>query len=146
MDDGIKLGNFVCFSVYSAGHAFNRAYKPLLDPLGLTYPQYLVMVTLWEQDQQTVGQISEKLHLETNTVTPLLKRLEAAGRLIRERDPKDERQVRIRLTPEGAALQDQAQHIPACILQASGQAVEALTRLSTELDILRDALVRNQAS
>jgi len=80
-----------------AGHAFNRVYKPLLDRLGLTYPQYLLMVALWEQDDQTVGALGEKLFLESSTLTPLIKRLESVGLLARTRDPTDERQVRVRL-------------------------------------------------
>ena len=97
-DDALRLGEFLCFAVYSASHAFNRVYKPLLDELGLTYPQYLVMVLLWEQDDQTVGSLGEKLFLESSTLTPLLKRLEALGYVKRTRDPVDERQVRVRLT------------------------------------------------
>src|SRR5689334_24753737 len=97
----IKLNDLLCFAVYAAGHGFNRVYKPLLDPLGLTYPQYLVMKALWEQDSQTVGALGEKLSLESNTLTPLLKRLEAQGRVRRVRDPRDERQVRVQLTAAG---------------------------------------------
>ncbi len=85
-DDAWRLGEFLCFAVYSASHAFNRVYKPLLDELGLTYPQYLVMVLLWEQDDQTVGSLGEKLFLESSTLTPLLKRLEALGQVKRTRD------------------------------------------------------------
>ena len=103
-----KLDDFLCFAVYSASHAFNRLYKPLLDELGLTYPQYLVMVTLWERDDRTVGEIGERLFLESNTLTPLLKRMEAAGLVSRSRDPADERQVRLRLTAEGKGLVEKA--------------------------------------
>src|SRR5258707_12339396 len=94
----LRLGEFLCFAVYSANHAFNRVYKPLLDELGLTYPQYLVMVLLWERDDQTVGSLGEKLFLESSTLTPLLKRLEASGYIRRTRDPDDERQERACLT------------------------------------------------
>ena len=94
-DDLLKIDNFICFALYSAGHAFTRLYKPLLDPLGLTYPQYLVMAVLWEKDGRTVGEIGEKLLLESSTLTPLLKRLETAGMLRRTRDQDDERVVRI---------------------------------------------------
>src|SRR5258706_16439520 len=107
-DDALRLGEFLCFAVYSASHAFNRVYKPLLDELGLTYPQYLVMVLLWEQDDQTVGSLGEKLFLESSTLTPLLKRLEALGYVKRTRDPVDERQVRVRLTERGRALRERA--------------------------------------
>src|SRR5258706_14550153 len=101
---GQKLNDFLCFAVYAAGHGFNRIYKPLLEPIGLTYPQYLVMTALWEQDNQTVGGLGEKLSLESNTLTPLLKRLENQRRIRRVRDPRDERQVRVRLTAAGRAL------------------------------------------
>lgn len=111
-DDLLKLDNFICFALYSANHAMNRLYKPMLDELNLTYPQYLVMVTLWEEDGQTVGGIGEKLFLESSTLTPLLKRLEAAGFIQRTRSKEDERQVLIRLTSEGTALKTKAAAIP----------------------------------
>src|SRR5258707_9190090 len=91
------LEDLVCFAVYAAGHAFNRVYKPLLDELGLTYPQYLVMTALWGEDDQTVGALGGQLSLEYSTLTPLLKRLERLGMISRRRDPEDERQVRLRL-------------------------------------------------
>jgi DNA-binding MarR family transcriptional regulator len=99
----LKLNDFLCFAVYAAGHGFNRVYKPLLEPPGLTYPQYLVMTALWERDDQTVGALGERLPLESNTLTPLLKRLESQGRIRRVRDPRDERQVRVQLTDAGGA-------------------------------------------
>ena len=136
----LKLDDFLCFAVYSASHAFNRLYKPLLDELGLTYPQYLVMVTLWERDDRTVGEIGERLFLESNTLTPLLKRLEAAGLLSRRRDPADERQVRLMLTPEGRALRDKAQSVPGCILEATTLTAEDARRLTEEIASLRSAL------
>jgi MarR family transcriptional regulator, organic hydroperoxide resistance regulator len=139
-DDPLALANMVCFAVYSAGHAFTRAYKPLLDALGLTYPQYLVMVVLWEQDGQTVGAIGERLKLDSSTLTPLLKRLEAAGYVRRERDPADERQVHIRLTEAGRALKEKAKSIPASMLRASGQSARDLLKLKAEIAALRDAL------
>ena len=91
----LKLDEFLCFAVYSASHAFNRVYKPLLDKLGLTYPQYLAMVVLWEHGDQTVGSLGEKLFLESSTLTPMLKRLEVMGYIARVRDAIDERQVRV---------------------------------------------------
>src|SRR5258706_673089 len=100
----LKLNDFLCFAVYAAGHGFNRVYKPLLQPLGLTYPPDLVMTALWEQDDQTVGGLGERLSLESNTLKPLLKRLENQRRIRRVRDPRDERQVRVRLTAAGRAL------------------------------------------
>jgi MarR family transcriptional regulator, organic hydroperoxide resistance regulator len=142
LSDDLHLDGFLCFAVYSAGHAFNRVYKPLLDALGLTYAQYLVMVALWEEDGQTVGQIGEKLFLESNTLTPLLKRLEAAGYLSRLRDPADERQVRVTLTASGKALREKARGVPGCILSASGQSAATLGRLTAELATLRDTLLR----
>src|SRR5258708_6026527 len=114
------LEDLLCFAVYSASHAFSRVYKPLLDELGLTYPQYLVMVSLWAKDDQTVGELGEPLFLESSTLTPLLKRLEANDYVARSRDPSDERQVRIRLTNQGRALHRKAPEIPRCILGATG--------------------------
>src|SRR5258708_29630936 len=128
-DGALRLGEFLCFAVYSANHAFNRVYKPLLDELGLTYPQYLAMVVLWEEDDQTVGSLGERLFLESSTLTPLLKRLEALGHVRRSRDPSDERQVRIRLTEKGHALRVPAQKIPSCILAASCLDAGELRRL-----------------
>src|SRR6188768_3869885 len=101
----LKLDQLLCFSLYGASMAVNRAYKPMLDELGITYPQYLVLNALWEEDGQAIGAIAERLALESSTITPLVKRLEAAGLLTRERNPHDERQVLARLTGEGRALQ-----------------------------------------
>ncbi|WP_307273153.1 MarR family winged helix-turn-helix transcriptional regulator [Labrys wisconsinensis] len=136
----MKLGEQLCFAIYAAGHSFNRVYKPLLEPLGLTYPQYLVMLTLWEQDDQTVGSLGEKLALESSTLTPLLKRLEAMGHVDRRRDPVDERQVRVRLTGQGRALQAGARDIPGCLLAVSGLRLEEVQRLRAEIAALRTAL------
>jgi DNA-binding MarR family transcriptional regulator len=136
-DDGPFLGDFVCFSIYSAALAFNRVYKPLLAALRLTYPQYLVMVVLWEEDGRTVGGIGEVLSLESSTVTPLLKRLEGMGYLDRVRDAEDERMVRVRLTPSGRALRAKARQIPGCILAAAGASLEELRRLQGDIDALR---------
>lgn len=98
------LSDYLCFAVYSANLAFGRAYRPILDKLGLTYTQFVTLVALWEEDDQTVGALGEKLFLESNTLTPILKKLEAAGYVQRRRDPADERQVRIGLTEQGSAL------------------------------------------
>ncbi|WP_104663332.1 MarR family winged helix-turn-helix transcriptional regulator [Ensifer adhaerens] len=103
---GRKLSGFLCFAIYSANLAFGRAYKPLLDRLGLTYTQYVTLVALSEEDDQTVGMLGEKLFLESNTLTPILKKLEADGYLKRRRDPADERQVRLTLTSAGQAVVD----------------------------------------
>src|SRR5947208_4619808 len=106
--DPQRLDNQICFAVYSATHAFNRVYKPLLDRLGLTYPQYLVMLVLWERDDVAVKEIGERLFLDSGTLTPLLKRLEAAGLIKRTRSKQDERQVLISLTAQGEALYEKA--------------------------------------
>ena len=138
----LKLDDFLCFAVYSASHAFNRLYKPLLDELGLTYPQYLVMVTLWERDDRTVGEIGERLFLESNTLTPLLKRMETSGLVSRSRDPADERQVRLRLTDEGRALLGKAKQVPPCVLEATGLTGEEARSLTDQIGTLRTALSR----
>ncbi len=103
-DEGKKLANYLCFAIYSANLAFGRAYKPLLDKLGLTYTQYIAMVALSEEDDQTVRALGEKMFLESNTLTPILKKLESIGYIRRQRDPADERQVRVSLTPAGRRL------------------------------------------
>jgi len=102
--DGPALSNFLCFAVYSANLAFGRAYKPILDPLGLTYTQYIALVALSDVNDQTVGALGEKLFLESNTLTPILKKLESMGYITRHRDPADERQVRVSLTGKGREL------------------------------------------
>ena len=101
---GRKLSNFLCFAVYSANLAFGRVYKPILDAVGLTYTQYIAMVALSEEDEQTVSVLGDKLFLESNTLTPILKKLETMGFVRRHRDPADERQVRVSLTPAGRRL------------------------------------------
>jgi MarR family transcriptional regulator, organic hydroperoxide resistance regulator len=136
----LKLDEFICFEVYSTNHAFNRVYQPLLDELHLTYPQYLVMVLLWERDGQTVGELGARLTLESNTLTPLLKRLEALGHIRRSRDPADERQVRVRLTESGRTLRAKALHIPGCILAAAGLDAKTAKQLMTGIATLRRAL------
>src|ERR1700741_2466466 len=101
-----NLDDFLCFAVYSANLAYGRAYKPILDKLGITYTQWIAIVALWEQDEQTVSSLGEKLFLESNTLTPILKKLEALGYLERRRDPGDERQVILRLTEAGRGLRE----------------------------------------
>ncbi|WP_404425589.1 MarR family winged helix-turn-helix transcriptional regulator [Thalassospira australica] len=142
-NDPLRLENFLCFSVYAASHAFNRIYKPLLDALELTYPQYLVMVTLWEQDDQPVRSIGEKLFLESSTLTPLLKRLEAAGLVKRTRDPKDERSVRITLTVAGRELRQKALDVPRCVGEVAELDLSTIKRLIDDLGQLRDNLEAN---
>ena len=138
--DPQRLDNQICFAVYSAAHAFNRVYKPLLDRLGLTYPQYLVMLVLWERDDVPVKSIGEKLHLDSGTLTPLLKRLEAAHLVKRTRSREDERQVLIALTPQGHALKDKARAVPQSILAASDCSVSELVAMKDEIVALRDRL------
>ncbi len=140
--DAAKLDDFICFAIYSANHALNRVYKPLLDAVGLTYTQYIAMISLWQQDDQTVGSLGEKLFLESSTLTPVLKRLEGLGLIARTRDKSDERQVRVQLTAAGRALQEQARTIPPCILEASGLEAHDLTRLKAEIATLRSSLLR----
>ena len=135
------LNPFICFSIYSTNLAFGRVYKPLLDALGLTYPQYLALVSLWAEDDQTVGSLGEKLFLESNTLTPLLKRLEALGHVERARDPADERQVRVRLTAAGKRLREKAQCVPGGILEASGMSREQLKKLAGDVARLRERLL-----
>jgi DNA-binding MarR family transcriptional regulator len=105
-EEAPKLDDFLCFAIYSTNLAVNRVYKPLLDELGLTYPQYIVLIALYDEDGQTVGGLGDKLFLDSSTLTPLLKRLEAMGHLTRQRDPEDERQVRVRLTPQGRSVRE----------------------------------------
>ena len=136
----LLLGNQLCFAVYSTAHAFNRAYKPLLDRLGLTYPQYLVMLVLWERDGVPVRDIGERLMLDSGTLTPLLKRLEAAELVKRTRSTEDERQVLIALTSKGQALKEKAMAVPQAILAASNCSVAELSAMKNELVALRDRL------
>ena len=136
----LRLDEFLCFEVYSANHAFNRVYQPLLNKLGLTYPQYLVMVLLWERDGHTVGELGERLSLESNTLTPLLKRMEILGYIKRTRDPADERRVNVRLTERGRTLRAKALNIPGCILAASGLDATTAKQLMTDIATVRRAL------
>ena len=139
-EQALRLDNQICFAVYSASHAFNRVYKPLLDRLGLTYPQYLVMLVLWERDNIPLKDIGERLFLDSGTLTPLLKRLEAAGLIKRTRSAEDERQVLIELTREGHALRDKAKAVPQSILAASACSVGELVAMKNEIVALRDRL------
>ena len=146
-DKMLALDNQFCFALYSASLAMTKAYKPLLDNLGLTYPQYLAMLVLWQEEGLLVKDIGERLFLDSGTLTPLLKRLQAAGLIARTRDEKDERQVRITLTPEGRALKRRARTIPEQVMCASGQSAQALGALRNQLSLLRDSLTNaNQAN
>jgi len=136
----LRLDNQICFAIYSTAHAFNRVYKPLLDRLGLTYPQYLVMLVLWERDGVPVKNIGERLFLDSGTLTPLLKRLETAGLIKRTRSTEDERQVLIALTSQGQALREKARTVPQAILATSACSISELSALKNELVALRDRL------
>jgi DNA-binding MarR family transcriptional regulator len=136
----LQLDNQICFAVYSTAHAFNRVYKPLLDRLGLTYPQYLVMLVLWERDDVPLKDIGERLFLDSGTLTPLLKRLEAAELIKRTRSTTDERQVLIALTPKGQSLKEKARAVPEGILASSACSLGELSRIRNEIVGLRDRL------
>ena len=136
----LKLDNQLCFALYSANLALNQRYRELLAPLNITYPQYLVMLVLWEKDKLTVSDIGKKLFLESSTLTPLLKRLEAQHLLQRRRSSQDERQVLIHLTEQGKALQKQAEKIPEAVLCAIDCDLEQLIELKQSLNDLRDQL------
>ena len=138
--DWLRLDKQLCFALYSASHAMTRAYQPLLTPLGLTYPQYLVMLVLWEQDGLAVGQLGERLKLDSATLTPLLKRLEVAGHLQRLRDTTDERRLRLQLTPKGRALRAQAAHIPEQLAAGAGCGLDELADLTRRIAALRDRI------
>lgn len=126
-DNPLLLDLQVCFPLYAATNLLNRLYGPVLRELGLTYPQYLVMLVLWEEQPQTVGALGARLYLDSGTLTPLLKRMEAAGLVSRTRDPEDERRVMIELTGKGIALRDKALHVPETIAQGrSPEGVEEL--------------------
>ena len=136
----IRLDSMLCFAIYATGHAFTRFYKPRLDALGLTYPQYLVLIVLWEGDDITVNTLGSRLFLDSGTITPLIKRLEARGLVRRRRDEDDERQVRIMLTPEGRALREKAMSVPLSVATGTGLTRETADRLRAELLDLRDRL------
>jgi MarR family transcriptional regulator, organic hydroperoxide resistance regulator len=140
--DPLALDNQLCFALYSASLAMTKSYKPHLDKLGLTYPQYLVMLVLWQQDDVLVKTIGERLFLDSGTLTPLLKRLEASTFIVRTRDASDERQVRITLTREGRELKKKAQNIPHEMLCASGQPQHVLANLRDQLSAIRNDLTR----
>jgi len=131
----LELDNQVCFALYSASRAIVRAYTPLLTDLGLTYPQYLVMLVLWEHPEESlgVGELGRQLHLDSGTLTPLLKRLEGLGHVTRRRHATDERRVAIALTPAGLAIRERAVALPREIGQRTGLSVDRLTELRDEL-------------
>jgi DNA-binding MarR family transcriptional regulator len=138
--DPLRLDSMLCFAVYAAGHAFTRFYKPRLDALGITYPQYLVFMVLWEADGITVKALGDRLFLDSGTITPLVKRLEARGLLRRQRDDEDERQVRIFLTPEGRGLRAKALAVPLAVGEALGGEAADGDALRESLHLLRQRL------
>jgi DNA-binding MarR family transcriptional regulator len=134
-----RLADFLCFAIYSANLAYGKAYKPILEELGLTYTQYITIVALWENEHQTVSGLGEKLFLESNTLTPILKKLEGLGYLTRQRDPKDERQVVVALTAAGRALREKA--LPMNLVKESGLAPEDFKKVQKMISTLRDNLL-----
>jgi DNA-binding MarR family transcriptional regulator len=139
-DAMLQLDNQLCFALYSTSLSMTRLYKPLLDELGLTYPQYLAMLVLWEQDGLMVSEIGERLYLDSGTLTPLLKRMETAGLIARIRAVEDERRVHITLTAAGRKLKTRAAKIPGCILEASQCSIPELTALTQQVQALRQRL------
>jgi len=144
-DDPLALDKQFCFALYSTSLALTKTYKPFLDKIGLTYPQYLVMLVLWQQDNILVKTIGERLFLDSGTLTPLLKRLETSSLIARTRDDADERQVRITLTKDGRTLKKKAQSIPEQILCACSQHWQVMENLRIQLSALRNSLVRTPA-
>jgi DNA-binding MarR family transcriptional regulator len=135
-----RLDDFLCFAIYSANLAFGRAYKPILEQLGLTYPQYIAIVALSEEDNQTVSSLGEKMFLESNTLTPLLKKLEAMGYVRRRRDAGDERQVVVSLTDAGRRLRDKT--FSTNLMKASGLSAEEFPKVQRSVVALRDNLLK----
>ena len=140
-----QLDNQLCFSLYSASLAMTKLYKPLLDALALTYPQYLVMLVLWELDGPSVSAMGERLSLDSGTLTPLLKRMEAAGWLQRQRSSEDERRVHVWLSPAGRQLQARAAHIPGCVLAQSGLQLGEMVALNQKIKHVRGAMQTHAA-
>ena len=138
----LQLDNQLCFALYSASLAMTKLYKPLLDPLGLTYPQYLVMLVLWEHETLSVSELGERLFLDSGTLTPLLKRMEAADLVQRTRSARDERRVDITLTPAGRKLKAGAARVSACVIRAASAAgpVSDLVELTRRVQALRAQL------
>lgn len=134
MDDLLKLDSQVCFPIYAFSRKLTHLYRPILEALDLTYPQYLVMLVLWEQREQTVNQLGEKLHLDSGTLTPLLKRLEQKDIVFRVRSKADERVVLISLTESGQAMKSAAECIPGKLMKAMGLSLEEIIQLKSLVD------------
>jgi DNA-binding MarR family transcriptional regulator len=144
-DQALRLDNQLCFALHSSSLAMTKVYRRLLSPLGLTYPQYLVMLVLWENDALTVSQIGERLFLDSATLTPLLKRLAASGWVTRERSAQDERQVVITLTRSGKALKAKAADVPYQVFCATALGIDRLGPLKAQLESLRAHLHDSQS-
>jgi len=136
----VPLEDHLCFALYSTHMAVQRAYKTALEEIGLTYPQYLVMTSLWTEDRQGVGQLADRLSLESSTLTPLLQRLETAGLVDRQRDPGNERRVVISLTEAGTALRSKAHCVSDRLLSATGMTAAELGQINAVVRRLRDAV------
>ena len=140
MYDQLKLDSQLCFRLYTAARLTMQAYYPYFEPLGITYPQYLVLLVLWEQDHQPVNDIARRLHLETNTVTPLLQRMEKQGLLTRKRGKEDTRQRIVSLTQQGKALEEQAKNIHECLERELADKMDDINSLVASIPAL-DALI-----
>lgn len=141
-----RLEDLICFALYSANNAMNRAYKPLLAELGLTYPQYITLTALWQEDKITVGSLCDRLLIETNTLTPVLKRLETQGHIKRIRDKKDERRVFIQLTATGKAMQKKAPDVTECIVGGTQLPLPELANLVETIKKLRGNMMKGDGS
>jgi DNA-binding MarR family transcriptional regulator len=140
VDAMLQLDNQLCFALYSTSLAMTKLYKPMLDEMGLTYPQYLAMLVLWEQDGLSVSELGERLYLDSGTLTPLLKRMETAGLVSRIRAVQDERRVHITLTAEGRKLKAKAAKIPGCIMSATQCSIPELVSLTQQVQSFRKRL------
>lgn len=142
----IKLDVLICFAAYSASHAFSRFYRPLLDKLGLTYPQFIVMMVLWEKGKTTMKALTEELMLDSNTLTPLLKKLEAAGLIARARNKEDERVLDVAPTEEGMALKLEGQRASLALAEATGESLEGVLELQQRLTAMRENVEKSLAA
>ena len=141
--EALPLSDFLCFAVYSANLAFGKAYKPVLEEFGLTYTQYIAIIAIWEEGEPTVGSLGEKLFLESNTLTPMLKKLEAMGYVERQRDPVDERLVRVRLTKSGRRVREMALERNSGMLKATGLSPDEFVKLQKGVVALRGSLIKS---
>lgn len=135
-EDGLKLENQLCFSIYATSRAITKIYRPFLDKLGITYPQYLVMLVLWEKENITLKELSNRLYLDSGTLTPLLKRLEGMELLKRQRSSEDERILCVNITEKGKELKKEALNIPECLIKSINMDVEQLIKFKRDTDIL----------